>query len=458
MAWKDLFKSGIDLANNGFAIGGRMAAAIESSRTNLLADPEATATYFNADLTSKALGTTLKIPAYATTLTAIANGGADALYTGPIAQAIVAKIQATTNASTGAAITPGRTTLADLAAYQAKRREPVCTTYRAYWVCGMGPPSSGGIAVAQTLGILENFNLSLYPPTSLDIEGGKPSVFGVHLVSEAERLAYADRDKYVADTDFVPLPGGSSDRMLDKNYLRSRAASISFTTSMETAVAGNLGPVGGLSTTTENGTTHMTIVDKDGNALTMTTTVESTFGAFHMTNGFILNNQLTDFSATPTDNTGAPIANAVAAGKRPRSSMAPTLVFKKAADGSRGEFYMGTGSPGGSTIIQYVAKTLVGVLDWGLDAQQATSMVDFGAANSPTTNVGGEHPDINASANGASDPLVTGLRAMGHTVSVSAQSSGTSTIVRVPGNGAMVLTGGADPRREGVVLGDAITP
>ena len=138
--------------------------------------------------------------------------------------------------------------------------------------------------------------------------------------------------------------------------------------------------------------------------------------------------------------------------------MAPTLVFKKAADGTRGDFYMGTGSPGGSTIIQYVVKTLVGALDWGLDAQQATSMVDFGAANSPTTNVGGEHPNVNATANGANDPLVTGLRAMGHTVSVSAQSSGISTMIRVPGNGATVLTGGADPRREGVVLGDTFTP
>ena len=150
----------------------------------------------------------------------------------------------------------------------------------------------------------------------------------------------------------------------------------------------------------------------------MTTTVESGFGSFHMTQGFILNNQLTDFSATPTDDAGAPIANRVAAGKRPRSSMAPTLVFKTAADGTRGDFYMGTGSPGGSTIIQYVVKTLVGVLDWGLDAQQATSLVDFGAANSPTTNVGGEHPNIDAANNGADDPLVTGLRAMGHTVSV----------------------------------------
>ena len=178
-----------------------------------------------------------------TTLTALANGGADALYTGPIAQAIVAKINIDDHASTGAAITPGKTTLADLADYQAKRREAVCTTYRAYWVCGMGPPSSGGIAVAQSLGILENFNLGLYAPTALDIEGGKPSVFGVHLVSEAERLAYADRDKYVADTDFVSLPGGTWDTMLNKPYLRSRAGLISFDTSMGTAQPGNLGPV-----------------------------------------------------------------------------------------------------------------------------------------------------------------------------------------------------------------------
>ena len=433
-------------------------AAIEGSRANLLADAEATTTYFNADKTSKALGTTLKIPAYAATLTAIANGGVDALLTGPIGQAIVAKINATTNVATGAAITPGRTTLADLAAYQAKRRPAVCTTYRAYWVCGMGPPSSGGIAVAQSLGILENFNLGLYAPTAVDLEGGKPTVFGVHLVSESERLAYADRDKYVADTDFVPLPGGTWDTMLNKPYLRSRAGLISFTTSIGTAPAGNLGPIGGASATTENGTTQVTIVDKDGNALVMTTTVESSFGAFHMTNGYILNNQLTDFSATPTDATGALIANRVAANKRPRSSMAPTLVFKTAADGTIGDFVMGTGSPGGSTIIQYVVKTLVGALDWGLDAQQTTSMIDFGAANSPTTNVGGEHPNVNATNNGASDPLVVGLRSMGHTVSVSAQSSGIATIIRRPLNGATVLTGGADPRREGVVLGDTYTP
>jgi gamma-glutamyltranspeptidase/glutathione hydrolase len=177
-----------------------------------------------------------------------------------------------------------------------------------------------------------------------------------------------------------------------------------------------------------------------------------------MTQGFILNNQLTDFDAAPTDAQGNPIANRVAPLKRPRSSMAPTLVFRMNADGSRGDFHMGTGSPGGATIIQYVVKTLVGALDWNLDAQQATSMIDFGAANSPTTNVGGEHPNVTAANNGANDPLVTGLRALGHTVSVSAQSSGIGTVIRVQANGAPALQGGADPRREGLALGDAITP
>ena len=458
LPWKDLFAPGIKHATDGFKISGRMADAIAGARSNFLRDAEATATYLNADLTAKPLGTLLKIPAYAETLTALANNGADALYTGAIAQAIVDKTGITTSAADGSAITPGKLTLADLAGYQARKREPICTTYRSYWVCGMPPPSSGGITVASALGVLENFNLGLYKPTALDLEGGKPQVLGVHLVSEAERLAYADRDKYIADTDFQPLPGGTPDTMLNKTYMRSRADLVSFSTSLGTAVAGNLGPVPlGIDRTPESGTTHMTIVDKDGNALVMTTTVESGFGSYHMTRGFILNNQLTDFSPTPTDATGAIIANRVQPGKRPRSSMAPTLVFKIAADGTKGDFVMGTGSPGGSTIIQYVVKTVVGVLDWGLDAQQATSMVDFGAANSPTTNVGGEHPNIIADG-GAASPLAAGLRAMGHTVSVSAQSSGIGTVIRVQSNGAPALQGGADPRREGLVLGDTFTP
>ncbi|MFS2100558.1 gamma-glutamyltransferase [Variovorax sp. Varisp85] len=461
LPWKDLFSYGITLASDGFLIGGRMTAAISSSAASLKRDAEATAYFFNADGTPKALGTRLQNPAYAKTLATIATQGANAFYTGDIAQGIVDKIGVTVAANDGSAITPGKTTLADLANYKAKRRDPVCGTYRDYYVCSMSPPSSGGIAVVASLGILETFNMGLYKPTAIGIEGGKPTVMGVHLVSEAERLAYADRDKYVADTDFVPLPGGSVDTMINKPYLQSRASLISLAKSMGVAQAGNLGAVPlGIDKTEEHGTTHFTIVDKQGNVVVMTTTVESTLGSFHMTQGFMLNNQLTDFSANPNDTVDPSIkvANRVAPGKRPRSTMAPTLVFRKQADGSMGEFVMGTGSPGGGTIIQYVVKTLVGALDWGLDAQQATSLVDFGASNSVTTNVGGEHPNIDATNSGLNDPLVAGLIGLGHKVSVSAQSSGVSTIIRTSVGGKTVLTGGADPRREGIVLGDTFTP
>ncbi|ATA53875.1 gamma-glutamyltransferase [Variovorax boronicumulans] len=472
LPWKDLFSYGITLASDGFLIGGRMAGAIAGSAAYLKRDADATAYFFNADGTPKALGTRLTNPAYAKTLNTIATQGANAFYTGDIAKGIVDKIGVTTAASDGSAITPGKTTLADLANYKAKRRDPVCSTYREYYICSMSPPSSGGIAVVATLGILETFNLGLYKPTAIDLEGGRPSVMGVHLVSEAERLAYADRDKYVADTDFVPLPGGSPAMLIDKSYLQGRASLISLTKSMNLAKAGDRGDVPlGIDKTEEHGTTHFTVVDKQGNVVVMTTTVEGSMGSFHMTQGFLLNNQLTDFALNPIDTSVTPnvkFANRVAPGKRPRSTMAPTLVFKKNADGSMGEFVMGTGSPGGGTIIQYVAKTLVGALDWGLDAQQATSLVDFGATNTPPptpagatyslTNVGGEHPAIDTSNSGNNDPLIAGLRALGHTVNLGAQSSGVSTIIRTNVGGKPALTGGADPRREGIVLGDTFTP
>lgn len=462
LAWNALFGAGVKLATDGFKISGRLADAIVANRNGLLVDADATALYYGAgpDYVAKPLGTLLTNPAYAATLSSIASGGANAFYTGPIAQAIVDKIKANVGSGpTKTALTPGLTEMSDLAAYKAVKRSAVCTTYRAWWVCGMPPPSSGGIAVAQTLGILENYYLAGFGPTSIDAEGGKPSVLGVHLVSEAERLAYADRNQYVGDTDFVPLPGGSTDALLAKDYLRGRANLIRFDKSMGTATAGvfaNFTPQGS-SDAEGRGTTHMTIVDKEGNVVVMTTTVESSMGSFRMARGFLLNNQLTDFSFQPRDAVG-PIANRVGPGKRPRSSMAPTLVFAKATDGARGDFVMGTGSPGGATIIQFVVKTVVGVLDWGLNAQQATSMINFGAANSATTGIGGEHPNVSATNNGAADPLVTGLRALGHTVSVAAQSSGTGTVIKAQVNGAPALVGGADPRREGLVLGDAFTP
>ena len=460
--WDTLFEPAIQLATNGFGISGRMADAIAGAKNDLLRDPDAAAYFLNADSSPKTLGTIIKNPDYAQTLSSIAKGGANAFYTGPIAQSIVNKIKVTSSGGANpVAITPGLTELSDLANYKAIKREPVCTTYRNYWVCGMGPPSSGGIAVAQSLGILENFDLSAsqYLPTLVNAEGGKPSVAAVHLISESQRLAYADRNKYVADTDFVPLPGNGVSSMVDKDYLKTRAALISTTKSMGTAQAGVFPAAKALGSSAAegNGTTHMSIVDKYGNALVMTTTIESGMGSYHFTRGFLLNNQLTDFSFDPSDASGL-IANRIGPLKRPRSSMAPTLVLAKAADGSRGDFVMATGSPGGATIIQFVVKTVVSALDWKLDAQQATSMVNFGAANSATTGVGGEHPSINVTNSGLNDPLLVGLRSLGHTVSFSAQSSGVSTIIRAPAAwnaGLPVLWGGADPRREGIALGDS---
>lgn len=461
--WRDLFAPAVKLATDGFSIPPRMAASISSASTvtNIRRDPEMAAYFLNPDGTPRAVNTTLHNPLLATTFTLIAAGGADAFYKdGPIARAIVDKIQTVYDGNT----TPGMTTLDDLANYQAKKREPVCTTYRMkYEVCGMPPPSSGGIAVAQILGILENFDLAAYPPTSMDQNGGKPSVNGVHLVAEAGNLAYADRNKYVADTDFVPLPGGTWDTMLNKSYMQQRASLISLTAAMPRPVpAGNLGPVPMASPLiAENGTTHLSLADKYGNVVAMTTTIESGLGSYHMTNGFLLNNELTDFSAEPQVG-GEIVANRVQPNKRPRSSMAPTLVFRLKPDGSRGSFVMTTGSPGGATIIQYVAKTLVAALDWNVDAQQAVSMIDFGS-NNTTLIVGGEHPNVDTStpaggASGDNDPLVKGLRTLGHTVSVGNQSSGLSAIIRATIGGSEVLVGGADPRREGVVLGDTFRP
>ncbi|GGG09395.1 putative gamma-glutamyltranspeptidase (GgtB) [Rhodococcoides trifolii] len=445
--WDSLFAPAVDLADNGFEISPRMAQSISDSAADLAKDPEAGAYFLEPDGSAKTAGTVLTNPAMAKTLGAIASDGAAAFYTGDIARAIVDATADTTGGRT-----PGQITMDDLANYEAKTRTAVCTPYRDHDICGMPGPSSGGIAVASAMGILSNFDLGQYAPTDLDADGGRPTAEGVHLISEAERLAYADRDKYVADPDFVPLPGDSPDRLLDPQYLAERSRSIDPARSMGTAQPGDFGPVPlGSYAGPEHGTSHITVADEYGNVASMTTTVESAFGSFHMTDGFVLNNQMTDFAAEPVGKDGLPVANRVEPGKRPRSSMAPTLVFDRQADGSRGDLRLATGSPGGSVIIQFVVKNLVGVLDWGLDPQQAVSMVDFGAANTPATNVGGEHPNIDASNDGAADPLVTALRGMGHQVSVADQSSGSSMLLRTDSG----WIGGADPRREGVVMGDA---
>ncbi len=465
LPWPRLFEPAIAIATDGFRIGPRMHASIEHDRIGLSRDADAAAYFLDADGHAKAAGALLANPALARTFATIAHDGPSAFYSGDIARDIVAKVadrgvrETSTRAdgNDATSITPGRMTLDDLAAYRAKRRPPVCAPYRRHVVCGMGPPSSGGIAVAATLGILSNVDLASSRPDPVDRDGGHPDPLAVHLIAEAERLAYADRDRYVADPDFVPLPGGSARMLLDPAYLASRARLIDPARSMGRAPPGDFGtPPPGLGSTTEHGTSHVIVADRDGNVVTMTTTVEAGFGSFHFVRGFVLNNELTDFAATPVDADGAPVANRLAGRKRPRSTMAPTLVFRRRADGRRGELELATGSAGGALIVDYVVKTLVGALDWALDAQQAVSLIDFGAMNTPTTLVGGEHPDVDAADGGAHDPLVTTLRAMGHRVSVVPQSSGTMMLRRVVVGGRGAWAGGADPRREGVAVGDPV--
>ena len=444
-AWRDLFDPAVSLADQGFPISPRLAVAIAADAPQLAHDKNATDYFLNPDGSPKRADEVLTNPAYAKTLGAIASDPS-AFYSGAIAADIV---DAVSDISGGR--TPGVMSAEDLTNYRAVKRDPLCTTYRGKEICGMPPPSSGGIAVAAALGILENFDMAKYRPTDIDLNGGRPTVMGVHLISEAERLAYADRDRYVADTDFIGLPGGSPQTLLGSEYLAGRAALISPERTMGTAKPGDFGPTTSpVPQPPEHGTSHISVVDKQGNAASLTTTVESAFGSFHMVDGFLLNNQLTDFSAEPVGADGAPVVNRLQPGKRPRSSMAPTLIFDRTASGRRGALYAVAGSPGGSTIIQYVLKTLVGILDWGLDPQQAVSAVDFGAANTPKTNVGGEHPIIDTADNGDHDPLVTGLRKLGHQVDLADQSSGLSALVR---SEATEWLGGADPRREGEAMG-----
>jgi gamma-glutamyltranspeptidase/glutathione hydrolase len=436
LPWASLFEPAIRLAENGFAISPRLFSALQGANAALRTGPVTGPYFYNADGTPKAVGTILRNPEFAQTLRTIAASGANAFYTGPIAQDIVNTVKShPTN--------PGLLELADLAGYQVKKRDPICRMYRGrFEICGTNMPSSGGATVMMTLGILENFDVAALAPNSAQ---------AVHLISEAYRLAYADRNLYMADPDFVCVPVAG---LLDPNYLRARSQLISMTRSMGTPVAGTPSGCGRAAEAdegVENGTSHMSIVDRDGNAVSMTTTIESGFGSYQMVRGFLLNNELTDFSFTPTDAGGNPIANRVEPGKRPRSSMAPTIVFD-----DKDRLYAIVGSPGGSAIIQYVVKTLVGILDWGLDIQTAIELGNFGAQTTPTTQLerGSSVKDLGPA-----------LQALGHTVSVVDINSGLHGVVRIGnpdasggGLGAIVRplrgwSGGADPRREGTADG-----
>lgn len=435
--WGQHFSSAISLAEDGFKVSPRMASiTARMGRFVLNRDPNAKAYFFLEDgKTTIPEGFTRDNKPYADTLRAIA-ANPRALLEGPIAQAIIDKTREEPLA--------GTLSLADMAAYEPLKTEALCSTYRAHIICGPQPPASGGVAVQAILGILENFDMS----------GLGESQEGWHRFAEASALAYADRDKFVADPKFVPVETGL---MLNKDYLKSRADLISQDTAIKDVKAGNPSAFlrGEDATPDSPGTSHFTIVDKDGLTVSMTTTVEAPFGSQRMTNGFMLNNQLTDFSYRIVDKDGIAIANAPAPGKRPRSSMSPHIVFNP-----DGEFLFTTGSPGGNSIIAYTAKTIVGIIDWGLTPQEAIELPNLiarrgrisveakGIKSEKTQEIDRGSP---AELFGLSEDIVSGLESKGHKVRKSkGEFSGLHIIYR---NKDGSLIGGSDPRREGVATG-----
>ena len=388
LPWNELFDAAIRTADAGFTPPPKLRAALDAE-THLREDPAAQRTYYS--------GVRVVNREYADTLRLIARAGADAFYTGDVAKDLALAVR--THAK------PGDLTEEDLLAYRPIEREPVCGPYRVWRLCSMGPPSSGGVAVLQILGILERSPFARAPPQSAD---------ALHYFAEAGKLAYADRARYLGDPAFVKVPVA---QLLSPGYLDKRSKLIG-----ERAMP--LAPPGDA----ESGTSHFSIVDPRGDIVSMTTTIEAAFGSRIMVRGFLLNNQLTDFDFMPGG------ANALAPGKRPRSSMAPMIVFQGQQP------VLALGSPGGSMIINYVAKTLVGMLDWRLDVQGAIDLPNFGSRNGPTLIEQGSRYES----------LAPALEARGHQLERIPLQSGLHGIERVPGG----WRGGADPRRDGVVRGE----
>ena len=417
LAWADLFAPAIRLAEGGFPISPRLHALAARDRY-LREDDNARRYFYQPDGSAKPAGSLLKNPEFAAVLRQVAAKGADAFYRGEIARDVAAAVR-------GRKRSPGDLAEADFLSYTAKERAALCAPYRRWKVCGVPPPSAGGATVLEILGILERFDLKALRPDSVE---------AVHLFTEAGRLAYADRDAYIADPDFVAAPLAG---LLDRKYLASRAGLIDLARSMSRARPGApagaqaLGVVEPLELPS---TTHVSIIDAEGDAVAMTASIEAAFGNRQMVRGFLLNNELTDFSFEPEED-GKPVANRVEPGKRPRSSMAPTMVF-----GENGDLYMVIGSPGGHSIINYVAQTLVDVLDWNMDIQEAVAAPRMGSRNGPT--------DLEQGTK--LESLAPALKRMGHEVRIRAEASGLHGILKTPSG----WTGGADPRREGVALGD----
>ena len=423
LPWARLFAPAIKLATDGFRVSPRLHLLLRWQGADGFS-AAARAHFFDATGNAWPVGYLLKNPQFAASLRSIAEGGADAFYQGAIAEAIAAAVRSAPNHQ-------GDLSVADLAGYSAKLRAPICVDYRRYKVCGMGPPSSGGLAVAQVLKLIEPFDLGKGPGAAMNARA-------LHRIAEAEKLAFADRDAFVGDPDFVPAPGD----LLNAGYLDARRGLIDPAAAMARPTPGvpphtATRSFGDDATVEVPGTSHFCIVDGDGNMLSMTTTIESAFGSRLWAAGFLLNNELTDFAFRPVDAKGRPLANAVAPGKRPRSSMAPTIVFDEA-----GRPWAALGSPGGSRIILYVVKALVALIDWQLDAQAAAALMNFGSRGGPF--------EIEIDQPSAIWHALK-VKPYGHRVSAELLTSGTHAIV-VRQDG--MLEGGADPRREGVARGD----
>ena len=449
LPWQSLFSDAMNLANNGFSltqrtsdqVAGLLARNASCTDRLFFRDPNALRYFARANCTAKPAGSTMINRAYGFTLRAMQIWGADGFYKGPVAEDIVDAVQGDLNI-------PGDMTMADLANYKIVVRDPVCIKYRGRNVCGMGPPSSGALAVGQILGILENYNLSKRKP--LDLET-------VHLFAQAGRLAFADRNQYVGDPDFVKVP---VEGMLDKAYLKTRTALISKRDMgrAEPGIPPGVMRISGADNTAkESGTSHVSIMDRYGNALSMTTTVESSFGNGVLVRGFLLNNELTDFSFAAKDDNGAPIANRVSGNKRPRSSMSPTIVFDK-----QGDVEIVTGSPGGSRIIAYTAQSIINMIDFGLNPQAAINTPHFMNRNG-TTDIEEPIPGVTFYYNAPA--LANELKRIGHSdpsapfadrnVGIRQLTSGLSIIqVRKNSNNKKFLIGGADKRRDGTVGGN----
>jgi len=419
LPWTDLFAPAIAIARDGFSISHRLSEVLDDTDATSFTQ-EGRAYFFDSAGRPWPTGYKLKNPALAATFEAIAKDGPSALYAGEIAQDITAAVQ---NDPRGA----GKLTTEDLANYRAKQREPVCVLYRAHEVCGAAPPSSGAVTIGQVLSLVEPFDLGKEPL----------AIQPVHCIVEAERLAFADRDRYLADPDFVTAPVSG---LLDRAYLDQRRALIQPDRTMGEATPGTppntrQGFYGRDATLENVGTSHISIADNDGNAVSMTTSIEQAFGSHIMVRGFLLNNELTDFSFTPVDAEGHAIANRVEPGKRPRSAMDPTMIFAE----SRKLQYL-LGSPGGPGIILFNLKAIIAILDWHLDPQAASALANFGSTGGAFLLEPGQEWDA----------LADGMRKLGHEVQRFDFTSGLAIVAVTPDG----LQGGADPRREGVALGD----